>query len=151
MVNLIPKQHNRKINIYRNFQIMKTRRQFIKTIGLASATALLPLNTIANQMEPQKMIHQVYFWLQDPANTNTFLTEAIPMLGKCKTVANLIAGIPAPTAARDVVDHSFHVSCTLFFDSLEDQDAYQTDPLHLEFIEKYSSMWKSVKVYDISI
>lgn len=130
---------------------MKSRRQFIKTIGLASATVILPLNTIANQMEPQKMIHQVYFWLHDPTKTHEFLTEAVPMLGRCKTVAKFIAGTPAPTAAREVVDHSFQVSCTLFFDSLEDQDAYQSDPLHLEFIQKYSSMWKTVKVYDISI
>ena len=130
---------------------MKSRRQFIKTIGLASATVVLPIKTIAKEMEPQKMIHQVYFWLHNPENTQEFLTEAVPMLGKCKTVARFIAGIPAPTAAREVVDHSFQVSCTLFFDSLEDQDTYQSDPLHLEFIQKYSSMWKTVKVYDISI
>jgi hypothetical protein len=130
---------------------MKSRRQFIKTIGLASATVVLPIKTIAKEMEPQKMIHQVYFWLHNPENTQEFLTEAVPMLGKCKTVARFIAGIPAPTAARVVVDHSFQVSCTLFFDSLEDQDTYQSDPLHLEFIQKYSSMWKTVKVYDISI
>jgi hypothetical protein len=130
---------------------MKSRRQFIQTIGLANATVILPLNVIANQMEQKKMIHQVYFWLHNPANTHEFLTEAVPMLGKCKTVAQFIAGIPAPTAAREVVDHSFQVSCTLFFDNLEDQDTYQSDPLHLEFIQKYSSMWKTVKVYDISI
>ena len=130
---------------------MKSRRQFIKTIGLTSATVVLPIKTIAKEMEPQKMIHQVYFWLHNPENTQEFLTEAVPMLGKCKTVARFIAGIPAPTAAREVVDHSFQVSCTLFFDSLEDQDTYQSDPLHLEFIQKYSSMWKTVKVYDISI
>jgi hypothetical protein len=102
-------------------------------------------------MAKQKMIHQVYFWLHDKNNTKEFLTEAVPMLGKCKDVAKFIAGVPASTADRDVVDHSFQVCCTVYFDSLEDQLAYQTDPLHLEFIEKYSSMWSSVKVYDIAI
>jgi hypothetical protein len=130
---------------------MKSRRQFIKVIGVASATAVLPITSIASEMAKQKMIHQVYFWLHDPANTQEFLTEAVPMLGRCKTVAKFIAGTPAPTADREVVDHSFQVSCTLFFDSLEDQEIYQSDPLHLDFIEKYSRMWKSVKVYDISI
>ncbi len=130
---------------------MNKRRNFIKTLGVASATAVLPINLIAKEMAKQKMIHQVYFWLHDTANTQEFLNEAVPMLGKCKTVAKFIAGTPAPTAERDVVDHSFQVSCTLFFDSLEDQDVYQTDPQHLAFIEKYSTMWKTVKVYDISI
>jgi hypothetical protein len=130
---------------------MQSRRQFIKIIGVASATAAIPITSIASEMTKQKMIHQVYFWLHDLANTEEFLTEAVPMLGRCKTVAKFIAGTPAPTAKREVVDHSFQVSCTLFFDSLEDQDVYQSDPLHLEFIEKYSKMWKSVKVYDISI
>lgn len=130
---------------------MKSRRQFLKTVGVASASAILPLNSIANEMAKQKMIHQVYFWLHDVANTQEFLTEAVPMLGRCKTVGKFIAGTPATTADRDVVDHSFQVSCTLFFDSLEDQDVYQSDPLHFEFIEKYSSMWKKVQVYDIAI
>jgi len=130
---------------------VKSRRQFIKALGVAGATAVLPITSIASEMAKQKMIHQVYFWLHDLANTQEFLTEAVPLLGRCKTVAEFIAGTPAPTAAREVVDHSFQISCTLFFDSLEDQDVYQSDPLHLEFIEKYSTMWKAVKVYDISI
>lgn len=130
---------------------MKSRRQFIKTIGVAGATAVLPITSIANQMAKQKMIHQVYFWLHDTANTQEFLTEAVPMLGRCKTVGKFIAGTPAETEDRDVVDHSFQVACTAFFDSLEDQLIYQSDPTHLEFIEKYSQMWKKVQVYDIAI
>jgi len=130
---------------------MKSRRYFIKTIGVAGAASLLPITTMANDMAKQKMIHQVYFWLHDKNNTVEFLTEAVPMLGRCKNVGKFIAGVPAATADRDVVDHSFQVSCTIFFDSLEDQLAYQSDPIHLEFIEKYSSMWSTVKVYDIAI
>lgn len=102
-------------------------------------------------MAKQKMIHQVYFWLHDVANTQEFLTEAVPMLGRCPTVGKFIAGVPAETEKREVVDHSWQVCCTAFFDSLEDQLAYQKEPLHLEFIEKYSKMWKTVKVYDIAI
>lgn len=130
---------------------MTSRRKAIQTMGLASVTALLPIQTIASIMPAQQMIHQVYFWLHKDSDLNEFKTDAAPMLGRCKDVAKFILGTPAPTEKRDVVDHSFHVSCTLFFDSLEAQAAYQVDPLHLEFIEKYSHMWKSVKVYDISI
>src|SRR5690606_36243518 len=121
---------------------MKTRRKFIKTISAASAAAVLPITSIAQKMAKQKMIPQVYFWLHDEANTQEFLTEAVPMLGRCKPVGKFIAGTPAATEDRDVVDHSFQVSCTAFFDSLEDQLVYQTDPTHLECIDKYSHMWK---------
>lgn len=130
---------------------MKSRRTFLKHLSVASAAAVLPIQTIAKEMAKQPMIHQVYFWLHDTANTEEFLTQAVPMLGRCKTVGKFIAGTPAETEKRDVVDHSWQVSCTLFFDSLEDQLVYQKDPLHLEFIEKYSSMWSTVKVYDIAI
>lgn len=130
---------------------MTTRRKVIQTLGLASASAILPIHTIASIMPAQKMIHQVYFWLHNDSDLNEFKKDAAPMLGRCKDVANFIMGVPAPTEKREVVDHSFHVSCTLFFDSLEAQAAYQTDALHLEFISKYSHMWKTVKVYDIAI
>ena len=130
---------------------MNSRRKAIQTLGLAAAAVSLPINTFSTTMAKQKMIHQVYFWLHDVADTQEFLTEAVPMLGKCPTVAKFIAGVPAETEKREVVDHSWQVCCTAFFDSLEDQLAYQTEPLHLEFIEKYSKMWKTVKVYDIAI
>ena len=45
------------------------------------------------------------------------------MLGRCNDVIQFYQGVPAPTEKREVVDHSFHVSCTLFFDSLEGQAA----------------------------
>ena len=55
---------------------------------------------------------------------------------------------PAPQGrAYRVRKRSQHI--TIVVDSLEGQAAYQKDPLHLEFIAKYSTFWKSVKVYDI--
>lgn len=130
---------------------MTSRRKAIQTLGLASASAILPFQSIASIMASQKMIHQVYFWLHNESDLKEFMTDAAPMLGRCKDVEKFIMGTPAPTERRDVVDHSFHVSCTLFFDSLEAQAAYQTDPLHLEFIKKYAHLWKIVKVYDIAV
>lgn len=130
---------------------MTSRRKVLQTISLASASSILPIHTIASIMPAQKMIHQVYFWLHKESDLKEFKTDAAPMLGQCKDVENFIMGVPAQTEKREVVDHSFHVSCTLFFDSLEAQAAYQTDPTHLEFIKKYSHMWKTVKVYDIAV
>jgi Stress responsive A/B Barrel Domain len=129
---------------------MKSRRKFIQTLTLASAASLVPIHLTQSQpMATQKIIHQVYFWLHNESDITEFLTDAVPMLGRCKDVTQFYQGIPAPTEKREVVDHSFHVSCSLFFDSLEGQAAYQKDPLHLAFIAKYASFWKTVKVYDI--
>lgn len=129
---------------------MKSRRKFLQTLTVAGAAATLPISLMAEQTAKQKMIHQVFFWLKDGEDIKDFMKEA-SVLGKCKTVNNFYMGVPAPTAARDVVDHSFQVACTLFFESIEDQDYYQTDPLHLAFIEKNSNKWSGVKVYDFVI
>ena len=129
---------------------MKSRRKFIQTLTLASAASLVPIHfSHSTAMPTQKIIHQVYFWLHKESDVAEFYKDAVPMLGRCKDVTQFYQGIPAPTEKREVVDHSFHVSCTLFFDSLEGQNGYQKDPLHLEFIAKYSTFWKTVKVYDI--
>lgn len=121
-------------------------------MSLASAASLLPLHyNPSTAMPKQKIIHQVYFWLHQESDIKEFLTDAVPMLGRCKDVIQFYQGVPASTEKREVVDHSFHASCTLFFDSLEGQAAYQHDPIHLEFIARYSKFWKTVKVYDIAL
>ncbi|WP_291789006.1 Dabb family protein [Cecembia sp.] len=129
---------------------MKSRRKFLQTLTVAGAAASLPIELMAEQAKKQKMIHQVFFWLNDGVDVKDFIKEA-SQLGKCKTVDKFYIGTPAPTEARDVVDNSYQVACTLFFDSIEDQNAYQVDPLHLKFIEKNSNKWSAVKVYDFVI
>lgn len=37
---------------------------------------------------------------------------------------------------RDVVDQSYQVALNLVFSDKASQDAYQVDPLHIEFVEK---------------
>ncbi|PRY85732.1 Dabb family protein [Mongoliibacter ruber] len=129
---------------------MKSRRKFLQTLTVAGAAATLPISIMAQENKKQKMIHQVYFWLNSGVDTQDFIKEA-SALGKCKSVGKFYIGTPAPTEARDVVDHSYQVACTLFFDSIEDQNEYQVDPQHLAFIEKNSTKWSSVKVYDTVI
>lgn len=129
---------------------MKSRRKFIKALSLAGAAATIPMTSHGKQMNSGNMIHQVFFWLKDGEDVSDFKKEA-SVLGKCKNVNRSYLGTPAPTEARDVVDHSYQVAITLFFDSLEDQAAYQVDPDHLAFIERNSSRWSSVKVYDFMI
>ncbi|MCH7408500.1 Dabb family protein [Belliella sp. DSM 111904] len=129
---------------------MKSRRNFIKKVALAGATTSLSSSLIAKTAPKKQMYHQVFFWLTSEDEIPNFL-EGVKMLGRCKTVAESVIGTPAPTKRRDVVDHSFHVSCLVIFDSVEDHDAYQVDPLHLQFIEEYGHLFAEVKVYDYTV
>ncbi|AFL85706.1 Stress responsive A/B Barrel Domain-containing protein [Belliella baltica DSM 15883] len=129
---------------------MKSRRNFIKKVAIAGVTSSLPTSLLARQSSSGKMIHQVFFWLNDGVDVSAFKKEA-SKLGLCPTVDQFYIGEPAATEEREVVDASYQVACTLFFDSLNDQNKYQVDPLHLEFIEKNSMKWNKVKVYDFVI
>ncbi|HET9433426.1 MAG TPA: Dabb family protein, partial [Chitinophagaceae bacterium] len=68
-------------------------------------------------------------------------------LSKVKTIKDFYIGQAAATR-RDVIDSSYDVSWVLFFRRAADQDSYQTDPIHLKFIEECSSLWTKVVVYD---
>src|SRR6059058_814714 len=82
------------------------------------------------------IIHQVFFWLKNPSSKDDLhqLLGGLETLKKIKILRGLFIGVPASTERRDVVDHSFHASELMFFDNLEDQKAYQEDPIHKKFI-----------------
>ena len=94
-------------------------------------------------------IHHVYFWLRDENNeqARASLIEGLKKLSKVSTIRNFYIGVPAATN-RDVIERSYSISWLLFFDNPADQDSYQTDPIHLKFVEECSMLWKKVVVYD---
>ena len=94
-------------------------------------------------------VHHVYFWLKNPDNKDekTKLIEGLRKLSKVKTIKSFHIGQPAGTN-RDVIERSYSLSWLLFFDNAADQDSYQTDPIHLKFVEECSSLWTKVVVYD---
>lgn len=96
------------------------------------------------------LAHNVYFWMHRPDDTEeaTALATGIKTLADVKYVRGFRLGRPASTAHREVVDGSFSYHLTLFFDSAEDQNAYQADPIHKRFVEACSGLWKKVVVYD---
>ncbi|WP_194774773.1 Dabb family protein [Pararhodonellum marinum] len=130
---------------------MSNRRKFIQNLTAISAMAIMPQITKAENQKNTKMIHQVYFWLNEPEKNTAPFLKAVKTLAKIKTIKSSYIGTPAPTERRPVVDHSFQVACTFFFDSLEDQLDYQSDPDHLKFIEENSDKWNKVQVYDFTI
>ena len=94
-------------------------------------------------------IHHVYFWLKKPDSKEdkAKLMEGLRKLSKVKTIKSFHIGQPAATN-REVIDRSYSISWCLFFDSAADQDSYQSDPIHLKFVEECSMLWSKVIVYD---
>ncbi len=130
---------------------MKTssRRRFLEGIALAVPfAAAIKANTIFAQKKGM-FIHHVYFWLKNSGNKEDKgqLVEGLKKLSKVKTIKNFYIGQPAATR-REVIDSSYDVSWLLFFENAADQDSYQTDPIHLKFIEECASLWNKVTVYD---
>ncbi len=95
--------------------------------------------------------HIALFWLKRPdsAEDRARLIAGLETLRAIPQVRTLHIGVPATTEARDVVDHSWSVSESMTFDSLEDQAAYQPHPLHQAFIAACGDLWERVLVYDI--
>ncbi len=94
-------------------------------------------------------IHHVFFWLKDGSGEDARqqLIGGLTKLSSVKTIKSFYIGAPAYTA-RDVVDNTYSVSWLLLFNNKEDQNSYQVDPDHLEFIDKCSHLWDRVVVYD---
>jgi hypothetical protein len=94
-------------------------------------------------------IHHVYFWLAEPTNKihKKLLTEGLQKLSSVKTIQRFHIGQPANTS-RDVIDSSYSLSWILIFKNAADQDSYQTDPIHLRFVDECKHLWNRVVVYD---
>lgn len=99
--------------------------------------------------ENSTFIHHVYFWLNHPESQADFdqLVAGLQKLSAVTTIASFYIGKPADTN-RDVIDRSYSVSWLLLFKNKADQDSYQTDPIHLNFVKECKHLWKKVVVYD---
>ena len=126
-----------------------SRRKFIATaaiLGTGVASSVMAVTAT----DKKQLVHHVFFWLKNPDSIDdrNQLVEGVKTLSKIETIRKLHVGVLASTEKRDVVDTSWHVSELMFFDDLQGQATYQTHPIHLAFIEKYSHLWAKVIVYD---
>jgi len=93
-------------------------------------------------------IHHVFFWLKENNESNRKeLIEGLQKLSAAKSIKEFHIGIPANTN-RDVIENTYSVSWTLFFDNDKDQESYQVDLIHLDFVKECSHLWKKVTVFD---
>ena len=94
-------------------------------------------------------IHHVYFWLHNPDDRQDYdkLIAGLRSLTGISSIASHHIGKPADTS-RGVIDTSYSLSWLLLFNTRGEQDEYQTDPVHLQFVEQCSHLWSKVVVYD---
>jgi hypothetical protein len=93
-------------------------------------------------------IHHVFFWLKENNDSNRRqLIEGLQKLSSVKTIKQFHIGVPANTN-RDVIENTYSISWMIFFDNATDQDSYQVDPGHLDFVKECSHLWNKVTVFD---
>ena len=95
-------------------------------------------------------IHMVFFWLKNPNDENEreiFKFLLTNFIDKNPQVVGFHIGEPAVTN-RPVIDNSYTFSLVVTFPDLATHDAYQSDPSHMEFIEKGKALWGKVLIYD---
>lgn len=131
---------------------MQNRRNFITRLSLAAAS-LFAFSSFNPKPRNKKMknvfIHHVYFWLNNPdsAEDKNKLIAGLTKLAAVKTIKDFHIGKPADTN-RDVIERGYAISWLVQFANAADQASYQTDPIHLKFVEDCNHLWSKVIVYD---
>jgi Stress responsive A/B Barrel Domain. len=131
---------------------MESRRNFVAKVAASmAATSFIAASNGAVAGEPIKntFVHHVFFWLKEPEKKearNAFERGLLDLV-KVPEIQSYHIGKPVESP-RDVVDDSFTYSYMAFFKNKEDQDIYQTHPIHLKFIEDCQHLWTKVVVYD---
>ena len=96
------------------------------------------------------LVHIVLFWLKKDLSKDDLIIfeKEVSSLEKIPSVEHLYLGQPAGTTKRPVIDDSYDFCLTVGLKDVAAHDAYQEDPIHLEFIKNCSHMWEKVKIYD---
>lgn len=125
-----------------------SRRNFVKNAALATGAASI-VGTAEAKTAKELFVHHVYFYLKNPTSETdkVKLLEGLEKLSKVPTIRMVHIGTPASTT-RSVIVRDYSISWLCFFDNLEEEEIYQTHPIHLKFVEDYSHLWEKVNVYD---
>ena len=97
----------------------------------------------------QRLAHHVFFTLQDSseAKVASLVASCQKYLADHPGVIDFAVGRRVPDLNRPV-NAIYDVSLHVIFRDRESHDAYQTAPMHLEFIALEKSNWKQVQVFD---
>jgi len=95
------------------------------------------------------LVHSVYFWITADASSKDlemFRTK-LNALKKVSSAEAVYIGKPAATD-RPVIDRSYDYALTVVFKDIDAHDAYQSDPIHKDFLHNCSKMFEKVVIYD---
>jgi hypothetical protein len=106
--------------------------------------------TIAADTKSEPLAHIVFFTLAESNDDNRAkLVEGCKKyLDKHDGLVYFGVGVNAPEYNREVNDRDYDVALHLVFETAKHQDAYQTHPRHVKFVEKCQGLWKKVRVFD---
>lgn len=96
------------------------------------------------------LFHNVYFWLKPeltPAQRADF-RQGLETLTAIKVVDKVSIGTPAPTGDRPVIERSYDFALIVQCRDVAAEAAYQVDPTHRAFVEKYKTCWTRVQIFD---
>jgi len=96
-----------------------------------------------------KFIHVVNFWLKKDLGDQdkAAFVKGVTSLGQIKNLSTFHVGRPAPTS-RPVIDSSYDYCLVCTFQSQQEHDAYQIDPIHDIFRDECAKYWDKVLIYD---
>jgi len=96
------------------------------------------------------LVHTVYFWLKPEltAQQHADFINGVGTLAGIQAVEQAFVGQPAKTEKRPIIDASYSVALTVICKDIAAHDAYQVDPIHLEFINTFKTFWNRVQIYD---
>lgn len=96
------------------------------------------------------LIHTVLFWLKPELTVaqRAEFRRGVDSLAGVRHAAAVYVGAPAATADRPVVDKSFDVALTVVCRDVAAHDAYQGDPIHRAFVEKFGGWWSRLQIFD---
>ncbi len=95
------------------------------------------------------LVHSVYFWIIADAShkdLEMFRTK-LNALKDVHSAKAVYIGRPAATD-RPVIDRSYDYALTVVFKDIDAHDAYQSDPIHKDFLNNCGKMFEKVVIYD---
>ena len=95
------------------------------------------------------LVHTVLFWLKKDLQGDqiTQFRLALETMKGIKHAEAVYIGSPSNTPDRPVIDKSYDFCLTVILKNIAAHDAYQIDPIHIDFL-KNQELWRKVKVYD---
>ncbi len=126
----------------------QSRRKFLQNAGLASLASVSNI-TAKPEKNKELFIHHVFFYLKEPNNAQheALLLEGLHKLAKVPSIQYVHIGKPAVTNRSEIVK-DYTVSWMCFFKNIIEEEIYQTDPIHVDFIKEYGHLWEKMVVYD---